>query len=97
MPRQQRTETASTELAIIRRLLNGKRGAMTPALARHVLTLGFDDKDQARMRDLAERNQEGALSAGERDELAAFVKAGHVLALLHSQARKALRMHTALS
>ena len=29
---------------------------------RDILTLGFDEEDQGRMRDLAERNQEGALS-----------------------------------
>jgi len=93
MPKQQTSETTNNELAIIRRLLNGKRGSMAPSLARHVLTLGFSDADQARMADLAERNQEGALSAAELKELAAFVKAGHLLALLHAQARQALTAH----
>ncbi len=43
------------------------------------------------MSDLAERNQEGALSAAEKDELRNYVKAGHLLALLHSKARKSLK------
>ena len=31
---------------------------MGQVLARYVLTLGFSDSDQARMEDLADRNQE---------------------------------------
>ena len=31
---------------------------MSPELARYVLTLGFGEEDQARMKDLAERNQD---------------------------------------
>jgi hypothetical protein len=59
-------------------------------LARHVLTLEFGEDDQARMRDLAARNQEGALSPEEREELETYVNAGHLLALLHSKARTSL-------
>jgi hypothetical protein len=55
-----------------------------------VLTLGFGEEDQARMSELAERNQAGALSAPEQQELHNYVKAGHLLALLHSKARKSL-------
>jgi hypothetical protein len=55
--------------------------------ARHALTLGFKEDDQARMRDLAARNQEGALSLEEREELENYVSVGHLLALLHSKAR----------
>ena len=40
---------------------------------------------------LAERNQEGALAAEEREELQNYVKAGHLLALLHSKARRSLK------
>ena len=43
------------------------------------------------MRDLAERNQEGSLSSEEQEELQNYVKAGHLLALLHSKARKSLK------
>jgi hypothetical protein len=43
------------------------------------------------MRELAERNQEGALGPKEREELQNYVKAGHLLALLHSKARSSLK------
>jgi hypothetical protein len=64
-------------------------------LARYLLTLGFPDDDQARMRELAARNQEGSLSPAEKEELLNYVKAGHLLALLHSTARKALKKRKA--
>lgn len=42
------------------------------------------------MHDLAVRNQEDALSAAEKEELLALVKAGDLLAILKSKARRTL-------
>ena len=64
---------------------------MAPRLARYVLTLGFSDADQKRMTELAAANQRDALPPDDYEELMGYVKAGHLLALLHSQARKALK------
>jgi hypothetical protein len=81
----------TSEIAIFARLLKADEGHLRPDLARYLLTLGFDEQDQDRMRDLAERSQEGTLSAQDQDELRSFVKAGHLLALLHSKARRSLK------
>jgi hypothetical protein len=81
----------TSEIAIFARLLKADDGNLSRGLARYILTLGFDDDDQARMRDLAERNQEDDLGADEREELQNYVKAGHLLALLHSKARRSLK------
>jgi hypothetical protein len=81
----------TSAIAILSRLLKLDEGVMSTHLARYVLTLGFGAEDQARMRDLAARNQEGALSSLEREELDNYVKAGHLLALLHSKARRSLK------
>jgi hypothetical protein len=43
------------------------------------------------MEELAEKNQAGSISPSEREELFSYVKAGHLLAILQSKARKALR------
>ncbi len=43
------------------------------------------------MNDLAARNQEGGLSDEERAELLAYAKAGCLLGILHSRARRVLR------
>ena len=73
------------------RIIGSESGDLPRSLARYILTLGFGKKDQARMLDLAERNQHAQLTGEEREELDNFVKAGHLLALLHSKARKSLR------
>jgi hypothetical protein len=91
MPTTRPVKTRTSEVAIFGRLIKAEDGSLAPDLARYILTLGFGDDDQARMRDLAERNQEGALSPEERQELQSYVKAGHLLALLHSKARKSLK------
>jgi hypothetical protein len=91
MPTTQSSKTTTSEAALFGRILTNGQGGMNPELARYVLTLGFDEEDQARMKNLAERNQEGVLSAEEQEELRSFVRAGHLLALLHSKARKALK------
>lgn len=85
----------TSEIAIFARLLKADDGDLPRDLARYLLTLGFDEPDQARMRELSERNQEGALAAKERDELQSYVKAGHWLALLHSKARRSLKANRA--
>ena len=85
------TQAKTSEFAIFARLLSDHKREMSPRLARYILTLGFSDAEQARMEVLAVRNQAGGLSSDEHDELMNYVKAGHLLALLHSEARKALK------
>lgn len=86
-----RTTNHTSELAIFSRILNADEESLSRDLARHILTLGFGEEDQARMQELAARNQEGTLSADEKEELQHYVKAGHLLALLQSKARKSLK------
>jgi hypothetical protein len=87
----QTTTTRTTEVAIFGRLIDAAKGDLSAELARYILTLGFGEDDQSRMNDLAGRNQQGALTPEERDELQSYVKASHMLALLHSKARKSLK------
>ena len=82
---------ATSEIAIFGRLLRTDRSDVSRDLARYLLSLGFDKADQSRMLKLAEKNQRGELSAREEAELNNYVKAGHLLALLHSKARRSLR------
>jgi hypothetical protein len=81
----------TSEIAIFARIIKIDAGDLSRELARYILTLGFDEEDQARMSELAERNQEGALASEELAELQNFIKAGHLLALLHSKARRSLK------
>lgn len=85
----------NSEIAMFGRLIQAENGDLDPRLARYVLTLGFPASDQKRMSGLASRNQEGLLSAVEREELRSYVRSGHLLALLHSKARKSLKQRRA--
>jgi hypothetical protein len=59
-------------------------------MARYLLTLGFGERDKARMHDLAVRNQEDALGPAEKKELFAYAKAASLLSILKSRARRVL-------
>jgi hypothetical protein len=85
-------DTNTSEVAILARVLGNGDGRLPPGMARYVLTLGFNDHEKARMHDLAVRNQDGALSPAEKDELFAYAKAGTLLSILKSKARRALRL-----
>jgi hypothetical protein len=87
--------SAASEIAMFGRLIQSDKGDLDERLARYVLTLGFAKADQDRMSDLATRNQDGALSSDERDELQSYVRSGHLLALLQSKARKSLKRRRA--
>lgn len=83
--------TDTSEVAVFSRLLTNNQRKMGTDLARYLLGIGFSEADQARMQELAEKNQAGRISPEERDELFSYVKAGHLLAILQSRARKALK------
>jgi hypothetical protein len=86
------TDSSDNEVTILARVLGNDRGRLPVELARYILELGFSERDKERMHDLAVRNQAGALSATEREELVAFAKAGSLLSLLKSRARRTLNL-----
>src|SRR2546421_733025 len=79
-----------SEITILARVLSNGNDKLPPLMARYLVGLGFSDEDRIRMHDLAVRNQDGALTAAERDELFAYAKAGTVLSILISKARRTL-------
>ena len=50
-----------------------------------VLTLGFQEKDQERMEDLAEKARAGTLTEAEQAEIDSYERIGHFIALLRSR------------
>ena len=86
-----RRRRETSEAAIFTRVWDDEPNGLTPTVARHVLKLRFSSADQARMHELAEKNQAGELTASEIEELDNFVKVGDLLALLQSKARQRLR------
>lgn len=85
-----KTRSSETEVSILLRVLGGARGEFSPELARHILELGFSDRDKARMHDLVTRNQADALTPAEKEEMHAFGWVGDLLAILKSRARRSL-------
>jgi len=82
---------ATSQAAIFARLWETDNGKLPLTLARHVLKLGFSQEDRARMHELAVKNQEGRIARAELEELDNYVKAGDLLALLQSKARRSLK------
>jgi len=86
------THARETEVTILARILGNGDGQLPRDLARYIVELEFSDRDKARMHDLAVRNQDDALSAGEKEEMFAFGKAGTLLSILQSKARRTLKI-----
>ena len=65
----QQTRMPSSEAAIVGRLIKPDHGDFSPEAARELLSLRFGDEDQARMRELSLKAQEGTLTASEQAEV----------------------------
>ena len=82
-----KTRPETSQAVIFARLFEGHNGNLSHLVARQILQLTFSEQDQARMEELAQRNQQGGLTAQEHEELTNYVKVGDLLAHLHSKAR----------
>ena len=65
--------------------------ALTPEAAKAILEVRADDKTQKRIDELADKCNEGDLSAEERVEYQEFVSLFNILTLLQARARSLLR------
>jgi hypothetical protein len=83
--------TTLTEATIWERVLDVPEGDLTPEAATFLLKLDFREEDHARMHELAVKAQDGTLTPEERAEYQDYVRVGHLLALIQSKARVALR------
>ena len=87
----QDTHLASSEAAIVGRLIKPDHGDFSPEAARELLSLQFGDDDQTRMRELSLKAQAGALSAAEQGEIENYRRVGYWLGILWSKARLSLK------
>jgi hypothetical protein len=72
------------------RILDSFTRCLTPAAARAVVAFRADEVTQARIAELAERCNEGRLTAQERSEYEAYVRGIDLIAILQSKARRFL-------
>jgi hypothetical protein len=88
----QNTYIISTgEAALWGRLFEPTSAALSQEVARYILTLDFPQSDIERMQELAEKAREGTLTLEEHVELDNYERVGHVLSLMKSKARQALK------
>ncbi len=81
---------SDNEVTILVRFLGNGDGPFPKDVARYILDLHVSERDKARMHDLAVRNQDDALTPGEKKEMHAFAKATTLLSILKSKARRTL-------
>lgn len=84
------TLSPATEAAIWTRVIH-PNGRLSAHAARAILMLEFPVGDRQRMHELALKAQEGTLTPAEEVEISSFERAGTLLAILKSKARKVLK------
>jgi hypothetical protein len=84
------THSGDNEVTILARFLTNGDRPLPKNLARYILDLTISERDKARMHDLVVRNQHDTLTPVEKKEMHDFGKAGDVLAILKSKARRTL-------
>ncbi len=86
------TLAPTSEMAILRRVVDPEQPFLTADAARALLRLEFSASDRARMNKLAAKNRAGRLTAAESDELDNYIRVGQTLGILQSKARRSLKV-----
>jgi hypothetical protein len=78
------------ETAILTRAIQPTNHDLSPAAARALLRIQLDPSDRDRLHELLVKNQEGALTTDERDELDSYLHVGLLIDLLQAKAHAVL-------
>ena len=89
MPRSM--TTSSSEMGILRRVIDPDQPFLSSDAARAILRLRFCTDDRKRMTQLAAKNRAGTLKPAEEIELNNFIRVGQTLGILQSKARRSLQ------
>ena len=81
----------STEADIFGRVFESVEHNMSHEAARAILNLDFNNVDRDRMNALAEKARQGELAKTEDEELENYIRVGHLISILQSKARQALK------
>lgn len=79
-----------TRVGPVDRLLQSFTRSLTPAAARRIVGFRADATTESRIRELAEKCNEGDLTAEERREYERYVRDINFISTLQSQARRVL-------
>lgn len=89
--RQEAGAISKNEAALWGRLLDPVGVELSAEAARYILTMTFPQSDIERMQELAGKARAGTLTLDEHIELDNYERVGHVLSLMKSKARQALK------
>jgi hypothetical protein len=87
----QLAELPNTEAAILRRVFGPDDPPLSREAIEGILSLGFKQTDQERMRQLSAKSRAGSLTRKERAEIEAYSRVGSLLGILKSRARRAAK------
>ena len=83
--------TSNTEAAILARVIESDACAVTPDVARYLLSMQLPRADEERVNELSAKARAGSLSEGEAQELDSYLHIGRLLAVMQSRARRHLK------
>ena len=82
---------ATSEAAILSRILDIERSLASAELARDVIAWDFPLEDKQRMTELLEKAKAGQLTKSEKIAAENYERVGHLISMLKSKARVALK------
>lgn len=83
--------TSNTEAAILARVIESEASAITPDVARYLLSMQLPRVDEERVNELSAKARAGSLNEGETRELDSYLHIGRLLAVMQSRARRLLK------
>jgi len=88
---------AITESDILADVLASDKGDLSPEAARAILRWRFSSRSLRQINQLAKRNRDGAITAGEREALERYLRVGSLVNLLQAKARLSLQISKTLA
>jgi hypothetical protein len=81
----------NTEAAILARVIESDPAAITPDVARYLLSMQLPEADRERVDKLSAKARAGSLTEEEVHELDGYLHIGRLLAAMQSRARRVLK------
>jgi hypothetical protein len=75
----QLSASATSEAAILHRVIEPDKPTFSPTSARDILALDFSQDDKERMHELSLKAQEGTLTAEEEEAITNYERVGHLI------------------
>jgi len=83
--------TPNTEAAILARVIQSDASAITPDVARYLLSMRLPPADEEHVNELSAKARAGSLGESEAQELDSYLHIGRLLAAIQSRARRLLK------